>query len=125
MSETIVTSQRTGAPMPPLGCHPGESRGPWCRLIDGPRVKHGVTTALLVTLALFLSSITPALAFSPDDLRHFAQRAGLEQTEAFAETVTTLRTAKTLPKHYVTKREAEKLGWKPGQDLCRVAPGKA
>jgi ribonuclease T1 len=81
-----------------------------------------MTVGLVLAAVLSLSS---ALAFSGDDLRAFAQRAGLEQTEAFAETVTSLRTAKALPTHYLTKREAERLGWKPGQDLCRVAPGKA
>ncbi len=81
----------------------------------------GMTVVLVV--ALFLSTI--ALAFSGEELRAFARHAGLSQAEAFAETVTTLRDTKALPPRYVTKREAEKLGWKPGQDLCRVAPGKA
>ena len=73
--------------------------------------------------ALFLS--TAAFAFSGDELREFARGAGLSQTEQFAETVTSLRERKTLPERYVSKRDAEKLGWKPGQDLCRVAPGQA
>ncbi len=109
----------------------GAIRGPWCRWPDGPRVigaskarrLHGVTIVLLFAIALFVS--TAALAFSGDELRTFARHAGLAQAEAFAETVTTLREAKALPARYVSKREAEKLGWKPGQDLCRVAPGKA
>jgi ribonuclease T1 len=29
-----------------------------------------------------------------------------------------------LPDHYVTKREAEALGWRPGSDLCDVAPDR-
>lgn len=75
--------------------------------------------------ALLLLASAPALAFSPDGLRDFARQAGLSRTADFAETVTSLRERKTLPDRYLTKREAEKLGWKPGQDLCRVAPGKA
>jgi hypothetical protein len=30
-----------------------------------------------------------------------------------------------LPARYVDKREAERLGWRPGEDLCRVARGRA
>lgn len=30
----------------------------------------------------------------------------------------------SLPARYVTKREAEALGWRPGDDLCRVARGR-
>jgi ribonuclease T1 len=98
-------------------------RGPWRRRLDGPRVKRGVTDVLAAALALFLSGT--ALAFSDDELRTFARGHSLQQADAFAETVESLRQKNALPPHYVTKREAEKLGWKPGQDLCRVAPGKA
>lgn len=150
MSDPNVTPSGYGsAATPLLRCHPGRAtsplsrrpspntivtpdkprvsrgaiRGPWCRWLDGPRVKHGVTIVLLFAIALFLSTV--ALAFSSNELRDFARHAGLAQAEAFAETVTALRDTKALPKHYLSKREAGKLGWKPGQDLCRVAPGKA
>ena len=81
-----------------------------------------MTVGLVFAAVLFL---TPALAFSDDELRAFARGHGLQQVEAFAETISSLRERKTLPERYVTKRQAEKLGWRPGQDLCRVAPGKA
>jgi ribonuclease T1 len=81
-------------------------------------------TTILVAALLWLAPI-PVLAFSAGELRAFAQEAGLNNAEQFAETVVSLREHKALPPHYLSKRDAEKLGWKPGQDLCRVAPGKA
>jgi hypothetical protein len=38
--------------------------------------------------------------------------------------VATVRTNGRLPDHYITKREAEALGWRPGSDLCAVAPDR-
>ena len=31
----------------------------------------------------------------------------------------------TLPENFITKEQADKLGWKPGGDLNKVAPGKS
>ena len=31
----------------------------------------------------------------------------------------------TLPENFITKAQADKLGWKPGDDLNKVAPGKS
>lgn len=31
----------------------------------------------------------------------------------------------TLPENFITKAQADKLGWKPGDDLDKVAPGKS
>ncbi len=89
------------------------------------RRPHRPWLAWIAALLLLAPASSLALAFSGHDLHAFALRAGLSQTEEFAETVTALRETKRLPPRYVTKREAEKLGWKPGADLCRVAPGKA
>jgi ribonuclease T1 len=77
---------------------------------------------IVLVATLFLS--TAALAFSADELRDFAARAGLSQTQEFAETITALRERKALPERYLTKAEASKLGWKLGHDLCKVAPGR-
>jgi hypothetical protein len=38
--------------------------------------------------------------------------------------IETVRATGRLPDHYVTKREAEALGWRPGSDLCDAAPGR-
>jgi ribonuclease T1 len=78
----------------------------------------------LVILALLVAG--PALARAPgDDLRQFARNAGLRDADAFVETVTALRHDGQLPQRYVTKTEASRAGWRPGDDLCRAAPGKA
>ena len=152
MSEANVTPSGYGsAATPLLRCHPGRATSPLSRrpspnpivTPDKPRVSRGAirgpwasaqwwswtpafagVTAVFVVAFVWLAA-TAALAFSGDALRDFARHAGLSQAEAFADTVTALRDTKALPKHYLSKREAEKLGWRPGQDLCRVAPGKA
>ncbi len=59
-----------------------------------------------------------------ETLRSLALLLGLENRQGFAETVTTLRQEGDLPAYYVTKDEAKALGWRPGDDLCRVAPGR-
>jgi hypothetical protein len=76
-------------------------------------------------LLLVLALASSALALDPTaELRAFATAAGLHDTEGFAETVTSLRQTKRLPARYVTKKDAAALGWKPGADLCRAAPGR-
>lgn len=88
-------------------------------------MRHAIRSILrLVVLALLVAG--PALARAPvDDLRQFARMAGLRDAEAFVETVTALRQDGQLPPRYVTKSEASRAGWRPGDDLCRAAPGKA
>jgi ribonuclease T1 len=76
----------------------------------------------LAVLALLVAG--PALALS-DDLRTFARHAGLRDADAFVETVASLRKDGRLPSRYLTKNEAARAGWRPGDDLCRSAPGKA
>ncbi len=74
--------------------------------------------ALLVGLALAVSA-----AAGEAELRRFTQQLGLADPAAFIEVVTSLRADGRLPERYLTKRRAEALGWRPGSDLCRVAPG--
>jgi len=77
--------------------------------------------ALAVAALLFGG---PAIAAdSSADLRQFAQRVGLTDLDGFVAAVEVLRTSGRLPPSYVTKRRAERLGWHPGGDLCRVAAG--
>jgi hypothetical protein len=85
------------------------------------RLRHSVWV-LLLALALASSVLARDTAA---ELRAFAQGLGLAQADAFVETVTSLRESQRLPPRYVTKRAAEKAGWKPGDDLCRAAPGGA
>jgi hypothetical protein len=81
--------------------------------------------AYVVAIAL-LAIISPLQArdASAPDLRAFATRAGLHDVNGFADAVTALRNEGRLPARYLTRRDAEALGWKPGEDLCRVAPGR-
>lgn len=69
---------------------------------------------------LLLSLALPAWAAA--DLQSFAHRLGLRDVDGFVETVTELRRSGRLPDRYLTKDEAEDMGWRPGSDLCDVAP---
>ena len=81
---------------------------------------------VILRLLLVLIVAAPALARAPsDDLRQFAREVGLRDVDAFVTTVTALRRDGRLPDRYLTKEAAARAGWKPGDDLCRVAPGKA
>lgn len=79
---------------------------------------------LLVLLAACLGG--PASARSPEEQRlsAFAAELGLRDVDGFVETVLSVRRDGRLPARYVDKREAERLGWQPGDDLCRVARGR-
>lgn len=76
--------------------------------------------ALLVALVAF-----PALAADDVTLRGFARRMGLSDLDGFVSTVQTIDRTGRLPAMYLRKDEAAKLGWRPGTDLCRLAPGRA
>jgi len=83
-------------------------------------------------LLAFLHVATLWFAFAPaasademaSRLAAFARALQLRDVDGFVETVRSLRTENRLPPRYVTKREAEALGWKPGEDLCRMARGR-
>lgn len=78
---------------------------------------------LLIGLAASGAALAQPAETAP--LRQFAQSAGLRDVDGFIETVVSLREKAALPARYVSKREAEKHGWRPGDDLCRTARGKA
>ncbi|MGQ0677748.1 MAG: ribonuclease domain-containing protein [Rhodospirillales bacterium] len=78
-----------------------------------------------IPLAFLLLAIGTALAADDGALAAFARKAGLDDGAAFIAAVRTLDSTDRLPGRYVTKAQAEKLGWRPGQDLCKAAPGKA
>lgn len=64
----------------------------------------------------------PALA---DPLDDFATAVGLRHGSEFHRTVTSLRHGDGLPPDlYVSKREAQALGWRPGADLCPWLGGR-
>jgi hypothetical protein len=58
-------------------------------------------------------------------LASFAERAGLKHARAAAGTMWHVHETGRLPACYLTKRQAEERGWRPGSDLWRVAPGHA
>lgn len=76
----------------------------------------------LVLAALFLVA-SPAFA-DEAQWRRFARELRLDDVDRFVETVRSVRETGRLPAHYIDKRAAERLGWRPGADLCRIAPGK-
>ncbi len=80
---------------------------------------------LILLLAFVLAG--PAAAKDVDEakLKAFARQLRLVDVDEFVETVRSLRTERRLPARYVTKGEAERLGWRPGTDLCRVARGRS
>ena len=95
---------------------------------------------LLAALAAALLGVAPARAESPRQacgaavevpaehaqrLTAFAERAGLRQTRAAAGAIWHVHSTGRLPDCFLTKRDAEERGWRPGSDLWRVAPGAA
>jgi len=82
-------------------------------------LRRGLLALLVALIAL------PALAADDTALRGFARRMGLRDLDGFVATIRTLDETGRLPPRYLRKDEAAKLGWRPGTDLCRVAPGRA
>lgn len=58
-------------------------------------------------------------------LRPFLDRLRLRQPRAAMGTISHVHATGRLPDCYLTKREAEARGWRPGSDLWRAAPGAA
>ncbi len=79
---------------------------------------------VFVTLFLALAPL-PAASAEHGELSVFAAQVGLKDVDRFIDTVTALRRDGRLPSSYLSKHEAERLGWHPGADLCRIAKGRA
>lgn len=58
-------------------------------------------------------------------LTAFADKARLRHARAAAGTMWHIHSTGRLPECYLTKRDAERQGWRPGSDLWRSAPGAA
>lgn len=71
-------------------------------------------------LAIVLAGAGPGMA--SDALDAFAGLLGFKAPAEFVATVESLRETGDLPEWYLQKREARDLGWRPGSDLCDVAP---
>ncbi len=79
---------------------------------------------LALLVALLLAGPVAARDVDEAKLQAFARQMRLAAIDDFVDTIRSLRSTKQLPRRYVTKREAERLGWQPGSDLCRVARGR-
>ena len=79
--------------------------------------------ALLLAAFVALTAL-PAFAAEPAELRRFARELRLSDVDGFVATVQSIRATGRLPERYLDKDDAGKLGWRPGADLCRIAPGK-
>ncbi len=81
--------------------------------------------ALLLAVTLWMGIVPPAKAEdAASRYAAFARELRLRDVEGFVETIRSLRNEGVLPARYMSKREAEALGWRPGDDLCRVARGR-
>ncbi len=76
----------------------------------------------LAALAFFCLAAAPARA---ESLEAFARAVGLRDVRGFVEAVGSLDRDRRLPERFLTKDAAESLGWRPGSDLWKVAPGKS
>ena len=80
----------------------------------------------LLGILLLLLLALPSLARADEaDLRAFGSGLGLRDLDGFVAAVQGIRSDGRLPDRWITKREARRLGWQPGDDLCDVADGKA
>jgi ribonuclease T1 len=77
-----------------------------------------------VIVLVAIAAVSTATAADGADLRRFALEMRLRDVAGFVATIDELRATQRLPARYITKEAAERLGWRPGQDLCRVAPGR-
>ncbi|MCB1969973.1 MAG: hypothetical protein KDG54_06145 [Geminicoccaceae bacterium] len=57
------------------------------------------------------------------EVRNFAMLMGLHDIDGFVQAVESIRDSGHLPDRYLTKNEARRMGWDPGEDLCDSAPG--
>lgn len=77
-------------------------------------------------LLLAVLLVVPLAAFSDGPgLEELGRRLGLADPDRFAQTVLSICREGRLPEWYLTKRQARERGWRPGRDLCAVAPGHA
>jgi len=83
----------------------------------------GLLRSLAVLAFLLVAVVASAEEAEETDLAGFAQTIGIEDVETFVATVSHLQETGDLPEPYISKDEAEALGWEPGRDLCEVAPG--
>ncbi len=75
----------------------------------------------VLVVAVVLTMTSPG---DDSDLVSLAASLDVADQAGFVAVVETVQQTGRLPAEYVTKREAEALGWRPGSDLCEAAPGR-
>ncbi len=80
--------------------------------------------ALLLAAFVALALMPSAALADAAELRRFAREMRLTDIDGFVATVESIRATGRLPARYINKDDAGKLGWRPGADLCRIAPGR-
>lgn len=77
-------------------------------------------------MVLALLALTGTGAWAKGErLELFARDIGLRDIAGFVEAVEVLDRDRRLPARFVTKDQAERLGWRPGSDLWGVAQGRS
>lgn len=82
-----------------------------------------VRNLLLVLMALVWAA--PPSSAGEAEIRGHARAQGLVDVAGFVDAVVTVRQRSKLPDRFLTKAEAQKLGWRPGEDLCDSARGRS
>lgn len=82
--------------------------------------RHAINLAALAILLLGAQAWARGESLEP-----FARTLGLRDVAGFVEAVEALDRTQRLPARFVTKDQAERLGWRPGSDLWKVAPGRS
>lgn len=93
----------------------------------------GITAALVwaaaATGSVRAAEVCGSAIRVPEDqarvLRPYVERLRLRHRQAAMGTISHVHATGRLPDCYLTKREAQDRGWRPGSDLWRVAPGHA
>lgn len=89
------------------------------------RAFRGLRGILLLFFVLTTGGVVlmaSGLAAAGGGLDDFARLLGFARPGDFVATVESLRERGRLPDWYLEKGEARELGWRPGSDLCDVAP---
>lgn len=73
---------------------------------------------------IWISCLFGAQNLFAGEIEGFCREHKLDCKELVAA-VQSIRTTGRLPEKFVTKKEAKELGWRPGSDLAKVAPGKS
>ncbi len=78
----------------------------------------------LLRASIWISCLLVVQNLVAGDLTAFCREHRLDCPELSAA-VDSIRSTGRLPDKFITKQEAKELGWRPGTNLAKVAPGKS